>query len=289
MNEYGKPMAGLLLLMAVLTAAGACGSGGETPSSPEPPQEEPPDSGVWTLVWQDEFDGTSLDENRWSVQEGDGCDLGICGWGNNELQWYQEDNLNVANGFLTITARRESVGGKPYSSARIRSYRKGDWTYARVEFRARLPEGQGLWPAIWMLPTDDYYGGWAASGEIDIVELLGHEPNRVLGTLHYGGQWPANQQSGSSFTLNEGTFSEDFHTFALEWENGVIRWSVDGTLYQTQTHWSTSGGSFPAPFDKRFHLLLNVAVGGDLPGNPDSTTSFPQQMVVDWIRVYQRK
>ncbi len=276
-----------------LSVCVALGCGGAAvnpnPSEPEVPADEPADTGVWTLVWQDEFDGPGLDLTKWSVQSGDGCDLGICGWGNNELQWYQSENAVTANGILTITARREAVGGKPYTSARLRTSGKGDWTYARVEARARLPQGQGMWPALWMLPTDNVYGGWAASGEIDIMELLGHEPATVHGTLHYGGAWPNNVSSGESFTLPFGTFADDFHVFSLEWEEGVIRWFVDGALYQTQTHWSTSGFSFPAPFDRRFHLLLNLAVGGNWPGDPDATTEFPQHFEIDWVRVYQRR
>jgi beta-glucanase (GH16 family) len=155
--------------------------------------------------------------------------------------------------------------------------------------RAKLPAGRGLWPAIWMLPTEDKYGGWAASGEIDIMELLGQEPNIVYGTLHYGGSWPKNTHTGKSFVLPHGTFADDFHVFAIEWEAGVIRWYVDGTLYQTQTQWRSDGGPFPAPFDQSFHLILNVAVGGQWPGPPDAKTVFPQHMLVDYVRVYQRK
>lgn len=274
----------------VLLAAfvGGCGAqeGTNHPEAVEDP-DVPADT-VWTLVWQDEFDGAGLDPTRWSVQTGDGCDLGICGWGNNELQWYQADNATVADGVLTLTARREEAGGKSFTSARLRTAGKGDWKYARVEARARLPHGQGLWPAIWMLPTDARYGGWAASGEIDIMEFKGHEPATVHGTLHYGGEWPNNQSSGDSFTLPSGTFADAFHTFALEWEEGVFRWFVDEELYQTQTHWNTAGAPFPAPFDRRFHLLVNVAVGGRWPGDPDASTEFPQRMEIDWIRVYQR-
>ncbi len=274
----------------VLCAGLACGTG-SVATEPGPPSggEEPGGTGTWTLVWQDEFDGPVLDGGKWSVQTGDGCDLGICGWGNNERQWYQATNATVADGLLTITARREASGGRGYTSARIRSAGKGDWTYARIVVRARLPRGRGLWPAIWLLPTDEVYGGWAASGEIDLVELVGHEPATVHGTLHYGGAWPNNRSSGSSYTLREGIFADGFHTFALEWERGVIRWFVDDTLYQTQTQWSSSGGAFPAPFDRRFHLLLNVAVGGNWPGDPDETTVFPQRMEVDYVRVYQRR
>ena len=286
-----RAAAGALVLFATL----GLGCGTSTPSEPVDPgpgptdPTEPTDSATWTLVWSDEFDGASLDLTKWTPQLGDGCDLGICGWGNNELQWYQAENAVVADGLLTITAREESAGGKQYTSARLRTYRKGDWTYARVEARARLPVGQGLWPAIWMLPTDDVYGGWAASGEIDIMELVGDEPATVHGTLHYGGTWPNNRSSGDSFTLSSGTFADDFHTFAIEWEEGVIRWFVDGELYQTQRQWSTDVAPYPAPFDERFHLLVNVAVGGNWPGNPDASTTFPKTLEIDWIRVYQRR
>jgi hypothetical protein len=151
----------------------------------------------------------------------------------------------------------------------------------------KLPYGQGLWPAFWMLPTDWVYGGWAASGEIDIMELVGHAPNVVHGTIHYHGEWPENWSSGGSWTLPSGNFSDDFHVFALEWQEGIMRWYVDGIHYLTRTSWDTvAGAPFPAPFDQRFHLLLNVAVGGNWPGNPDPSTVFPQQMVVDYVRVY---
>ncbi len=244
-----------------------------------------PDSS-WTLVWSDEFEGSELDLEKWSVQTGDGCDQNLCGWGNNELQWYQADNIEVSGGYLTITARQESAGGRAYTSARIRTKGMGDWTYGRIDVRARLPTGRGLWPAIWMLPTENRYGGWAASGEIDIVELVGHEPDRVHGTLHYGGEWPDNVYSGAPFVLSSGSFADRFHTFTLEWEEGEFRWYVDGRHYQTQTEWFSAGQPFPAPFDQPFHLLLNVAVGGDWPGSPDARTTFPQSMVVEYVRVY---
>ncbi len=243
----------------------------------------------WQLVWSDEFDGDELDESKWSYQYGTGASEGLTGWGNNELQYYtdREDNIFVQNGNLHIVAREESYGGKNYTSARIRTIDNGDWRYGRFEIRAKMPIGQGIWPAIWMMPTDDVYGGWAASGEIDIMEYLGHEPDQVHGTLHYGGGWPDNVYSGDSYQLDEGTFSDDFHTFTLEWENGEMRWYVDGEHYQTQNHWYTQGHDFPAPFDQRFHMIMNVAVGGDWPGNPDHTTEFPQEMVIDYVRVYQ--
>lgn len=271
--------------LAASVFLGACG-GGADPATPSPDDEQDLDG--WSLVWQDEFDGSSLDASKWSVQVGDGCDQNLCGWGNNELQWYQAANATVDGGLLAITARRENVGGRAYTSARLRTAGKGDWTYGRVDVRARLPIGRGLWPAIWMLPTDQVYGTWAASGEIDIMELVGHEPNRVHGTLHYGGPAPANQFTGSSYTLPSGTFADAFHVFSMEWEEGEIRWYVDGQRTQTQTEWFSTGGPFPAPFDRRFHLVVNVAVGGNWPGNPDAATTFPQRMEIDWIRVYRR-
>ena len=242
---------------------------------------------TWELIWADEFDGTEVDQAKWTFQLGDGCP-DLCGWGNNELEWYQAENATVADGFLTITAKEEQAGGKNYTSARMRTINQGDWTYGRFEVRAKMPIGKGLWPAIWMLPTDpSIYGTWAASGEIDIMEYVGDKPAEVLGTIHYGAPWPGNQFSSNTFTLQQGTFNDDFHVFAVEWEQGKIRWYVDEVLYATQTSWSSTGGSFPAPFDVDFHLILNVAVGGNLPGDPDASTTFPQAMVVDYVRVFR--
>jgi beta-glucanase (GH16 family) len=241
----------------------------------------------YELVWQDEFNGSQLDLAKWEPQIGTGCPS-LCGWGNNELQYYRSENATVSGGFLTITAREETFGGQDYTSARLRTKNLGDWTYGRFEMRAKMPIGQGLRPAFWMLPTDETYGDWAASGEIDITEYVGHEPDKVYGTIHYGGPWPANQSSGNSFTLGSGSFNDDFHEFALEWDRCEMRWYVDGVLYAAQDNWSSSGGPYPAPFDERFHLLLNVAVGGNWPGPPDMSTVFPQEMVVDYVRVYQK-
>ena len=242
------------------------------------------DDDGYELVWSDEFDGTELDLDKWECQIGNGSG----GWGNNEKEYYRAENAVVADGYLTIIAKEESYSGYDYTSARIRTMNKGDWKYAKIEVRAKAPQGQGIWPAIWMMPTDNVYGGWAASGEIDIMEYLGHDTNTVYGTLHYGGSWPDNTSSGDNYSLSEGGFNEDFHIFTLIWEEGQIQWFVDGQLYQTQTSWYTSGHDFPAPFDERFHLILNEAVGGYWPGYPDSTTQFPQEFVIDYVRVYQK-
>ena len=240
----------------------------------------------WELVWSDEFEGTELDESKWSYQYGTGASEGLSGWGNAELQYYTDrpENIFVQDGRLHIVAREESHAGMNYTSARIRSIHQGDWRYGRFEIRAKLPKGQGLWPAIWMMPTDAVYGGWPASGEIDIMELVGHEPDVIYGTIHYG---PPHTYTNGSYTLDSGDFNEDFNTFAIEWEKGEIRWYVNDIHYHTETDWFSQGHSFPAPFEQRFHLLLNVAVGGNWPGSPDHTTEFPQQMVVDYVRVYQ--
>ena len=182
------------------------------------PQATPPG---WTLVWSDEFDGAALDTTKWEVQLGDGCDLGICGWGNGEFQNYTAENLSVGDGTLTITARQDiAEGDTSYTSSRIRTLGKGDWTYGRFEVRAKLPTGQGLWPAIWLLFSEPTYGQWAASGEIDIMEAIGSEPGEVFGTLHYGGEAPDNEFAGEARQLFSGTFNDDFYVFAVEWEQG---------------------------------------------------------------------
>lgn len=233
------------------------------------------------LVWLDRFYGDRLDLSKWNIE------VNTNGGGNNELQAYtsSEKNIRVKNGLLIIEACRENVNGRSYTSGRITSKHKGDWKYGRVRVRAKVPAGAGVWPAIWMLPTDNIYGTWAASGEIDIMELKGEEPGTVYGTLHYGGEWPHQKHSGDSFSLRSGSFWDDFHIFEVRWREGRIEWWIDGVHYQTQTNWITSGGEFPAPFDQRFHLILNVAVGGNFVESP-MNTQFPRQMLVDYVEVY---
>ena len=243
----------------------------------------------YEIVWSDEFNGTAVDPAKWEFQTGDGCP-NLCGWGNNELQYYRSENATVSGGLLTITAKRERFGGRDYTSARMRTLNRGEWTYGRIEMRAKMPIGRGLWPAFWMLPTDEVYGGWAASGEIDIVEYLGQNPDRSLAAIHYGGSWPANASWSSTFTLppGSGTYHDNFHDFAIEWGPRELRWYVDGNRVACQSHWYSTAGPYPAPFDQDFHLLLNMAVGGNLPGPPDASTQFPQQYVIDHVRVLQR-
>ncbi|MGK7390104.1 MAG: family 16 glycosylhydrolase [Candidatus Cyclobacteriaceae bacterium M2_1C_046] len=239
-----------------------------------------------TLVWSDEFDGTELDLTKWEPQIGDGCAEGICGWGNNELQYYKAENAVVSNGTLKIIAKKERVQSKAYTSARIRTKGLADFTFGRFEARIKLLHGQGLWPAFWMLSTNEPYGGWPQSGEIDIMELLGQNPEEILGTIHYGDPYPDNQHQGTDFKLYNSSFDQDFHVFAIEWEPGVIRWYVDDILYQTKTSDDVLPYNWPFDAGNQMHFLLNVAVGGNLPGSPDATTPFPSQMEVDYVRVY---
>ncbi len=240
----------------------------------------------WTLVWNDEFNSTSIDPDKWNHEN----------WWpayvNNELQSYSDDPAYsfLQAGNLNIVLRKANpfdVNNPAYTSARMNTAWKGDWTYGRFDIRAKLPFGQGLWPAIWMMPTQAVYGSWPVSGEIDIMELVGHNPDVVHGTIHYGGNPPNNSQSGRSYQLSQGDFSDDFHLFTLEWEAGELRWYVDGNHYQTLTDWYTIGGNWPAPFDQDFHIILNVALGGPWAGDPDQSTSFPQTMSVDYVRVFQ--
>jgi len=250
----------------------------------------PGDPLSWTLVWSDEFDAVQLDPEVWFFESGDGSQYGIPGWGNNELQWYLEDSAELSAGMLVITARQESVGGKSYTSARINTRDRFAFRYGRVEARIRFPGGQGVWPAFWMLPQDEVYGTWAASGEIDIVEavnLSGAGGNNVFGTIHYGGAFPANQSSSAGYLVPTDVTAE-FHTYALEWDSSTpaLRWYVDDVLYSTRNSWSSTAAAYPAPFDQNFYVLLNVAVGGNLPGPPNAATVFPVEMEVDYVRVY---
>lgn len=246
----------------------------------------PANAQEWELVWSDEFEGDELNLDNWSYQTGRGANYGLQpGWGNNELQWYtdSEDNIFVQDGKLHIRALEDA--DRDYTSARIRSFEKAEWTYGRFEARAKLPAGQGLWPAIWMLPTDEVYGGWPESGEIDILEAKGHQETTVYGSVHYGAPWPNNQFRTGTYELEDSNLTEEFHVFAIEWEPGIIRFYVDDTLYYLVT--PANLNPFNWPFDQDFHWLLNVAVGGNFSGNPDETTEFPQEMIVDYVRVYE--
>ncbi len=306
--------------------SGCGGSGASVPPVIVPPvavtPEAPPN---WKLVWQDEFSSTVPDNKKWSFE------INCAGGGNAEKQCYtnKKDNVFIENGVLHIVAKAELFSGpaahddapdynpavtvsRNFTSGRLRSRQLADFKYGRFEIRAKLPRGQGSWPAIWMLPTEWKYGGWASSGEIDIMEAVnlgtptdaagatGAE-RRVHGTLHYGRTAPGNVYTGTSYLLPGGKNpADDFHLYALEWEEGEIRWYVDNVHYATQRQWYSQhkdaegnwvNAPTAAPFDQKFHLLLNLAVGGNWPENVNNkgvdTSVFPQSMLIDYVRVYE--
>lgn len=235
-----------------------------------------------SLVWSDEFNGTTLDLSAWQHEIGNGQG----GWGNNELQYYRPENTTVSGGYLVIEARRETFSGYAYTSSRIISKGKKEFKYGRIDMRAALPEGQGIWPALWMLGGDIGTVGWPACGEIDIMELVGHQAGTVHGTAHYGASVAQHGYKGSNITLPNGEkFAQKFHVFSLEWVENSMKWYVDDQLFYTFT--SADTGGQPYPFNDNFFFIFNLAVGGNWPGNPDGTTQFPQQMIVDYVRVFQ--
>lgn len=257
-------------------------------SNPAPLQAS---SSPWTLVWSDEFngaDGSAPDGSRWTVETGGN------GWGNHELEYYTNrlQNIQTQAGKLVITARHEGYSDDKgvlfgYTSARIKTLHKFEQAYGRFEARIRIPRGQGIWPAFWMLGNDIDSKPWPACGEIDIMENIGKEPATVHGTIH-GPGYSGEKGIGSAFTVPAGkNFTDDFHIYAVEWQPNVIRFYVDDHLYATRTPADLPSGA-KWVYDHPFFILLNVAVGGDWPGSPDVTTKFPQSMLIDYVRVYKR-
>ncbi len=236
----------------------------------------------YKLVWNDEFNGSVLDTSKWIFEHG----TGYHGWGNNELEYYTDrpENVRVKDGDLVIEARKGNFKGSQYSSARIKTAFKGDWKFGKVEARIKLPVGQGIWPAFWMMPTDNVYGRWPKSGEIDIMEMIGKNPATVYGTVHYGEQ--THHQKGGNYKISKGILHDGFHNYAIQWQPDKIQWLFDGKPYYQVTTDSLKPDLWP--FKQRFYIILNLAVGGQWPGNPDSTTVFPQKMLVDYVRVYQQ-
>ncbi len=243
----------------------------------------------YELLWNDEFSGEELDSTIWNRQ------VRQPGATNQELQAYtaSDNNIFLRNGKLVLKAIKSDRFGKDYyTSGKVTTANKKDFTYGKVVVSARVPEGQGLWPAIWMMPTkENLYGQWPRCGEIDIMEYLGHQPDVAYTTIHYGN--PHGEQQGK-LKLEEGTFSDGFHEYSVEWEPGELRFYVDGVNTLTANDWFTAndGGEakpYPAPFDQDFYLQLNLAVGGSWPGNPDETTDFEKaEFVIDYVRVYQK-
>jgi len=268
----------LSLALVAMYPTLACRADQQGPAAVDPGTPQPPPA--WRLVWHDEFDGAVLDTTKWVRETGGN------GWGNAELEFYTDrvENARLENGYLVIEARHEPFGNQAYTSARLKTQGLGAWKYGRIEARIQIPRGQGLWPAFWMLGDDIAQVGWPTCGEMDIMENIGKEPGTVHGTVHGPGYSGANGIS-SAYALTSGAFADSFHVFAIEWQPSVIQWFVDGALYKTVLPANLPGRWV---YDHPFFILLNVAVGGYWPGNPDSTTVFPQTMRVDYVRVYQR-
>ena len=237
----------------------------------------------YTLVWNDEFNGTSL-SNDWVCEIGNGQAQGIPGWGNNELQYYRQENIEVTGGYALIKAKQESFGGYTYTSARAKTQGIQSFEKGRIDIRAALPYGQGIWPALWMLGDNISSVGWPACGEIDIMELVGgpNGDNKTHGTVHWEDQG-AHADYGGSNTLGSGIFADEFHVFSIIWDNNQIVWLRDDIQYHVVNITSPE----MTEFHQNFFLIMNIAVGGTWPGNPDQTTVFPQTMAVDYIRIFQ--
>lgn len=237
----------------------------------------------YTLVWSDEFSGNNLDLSAWNQETGTGSG----GWGNNELESYTNSlkNTFVSNGNLIIEARRENIGASGYSSGRMTTQNKKFFKFGRIDMRAKLPVGKGIWPALWMLGTNISSAGWPACGEIDIMELIGTTPSTVFGTLHWSSIAGAHVSKGTSYKLLSGDYSKEFHVYSIIWGENYIQWLVDDQKYLDIS--ISDLGVAPYPFNATQFFIFNVAVGGNWPGPPDNTTEFPQRMFVDYVRVFQ--
>lgn len=273
-----------VLLLAVVLLTG-CG-GSSSPQAAPPPAT----GGTWVLSWSDEFsgaNGSAPDPAKWTY------DLGGSGWGNNELETYtnRTQNAQVQDGNLVIAALKETYSGsdgisRDYTSARLKTQGLFSQTNGRFEARIKIPYGQGLWPAFWMMGNSITSAGWPNCGELDIMENVGRLPSTIYGTIH-GPGYSGGSGLTASTTLSSGKFSDDFHVYAVEWEGTQIRFYLDGQLFGTRTSADIPAGTVWV-FDSPFFMILNVAVGGNWPGSPDGTTTFPQKMLVDYVRVYKR-
>jgi beta-glucanase (GH16 family) len=235
----------------------------------------------YTLVWNDEFAGNNLSSD-WTYDIG----TGNWGWGNNELQYYRSENATVGDGFLTITAKQENFGGQNYTSSRIKTQGLKSFKRGRIDIRAKLPFGKGMWPALWMLGDNISSVSWPACGEIDIMEITGGGvagDKTVYGTIHWQDNNGNRAQFGGNNVLNSGRFSDEFHVFSIIWDANSIRWLRDDIQY----HVADLTPSDMTEFNQNFFFIFNVAVGGNWPGSPDATTVFPQTMLVDYVRVFQ--
>ncbi len=279
-----KRMLMLILAGILLLSACAAPTPAPTPTATVPPTAAPSptygwDPAGWTLAWSDEFDGEAIDLTNWVF------DKGGSGWGNVEMEYYTDrpENARLDNGMLVITALAEDYEGLPYTSARMNSRKLREFTYGRVEARMKLPYGQGIWPAFWMLGSG---GGWPYAGEIDIMEFIGKTPDTVYQTIH-GPGYSGGKNVGNRYPMTVESLKNDFHVFAIEWAENEIKWFVDDQqVFMVTPELIPAGTEWV--FNHDFFIILNVAVGGGWPGYPDSTTVFPQQLLVDYVRVYQK-
>jgi beta-glucanase (GH16 family) len=268
---HGMRLACLFALLLALNALGGV------------PPTDPPG---WKLVWSDDFkqpDGSAPDPAKW------GCEIGGNGWGNNEREYYtaRTNNVRIEDGKLVIEAREENFGGRSITSARLLTKGKCSWTYGRFEARIKIPRGQGIWPAFWMLGTNIDSAGWPGCAEIDIMENIGKEPGKIHGTVHGPGYSGGNGIGGPVTLPGGAAMADDFHVFAVECDTNDIRWFLDGRQYFEVTPAKLPSGARWVFNEPKF-LLLNLAVGGYWPGYPDATTVFPQRMTVDYVRVYRK-
>jgi beta-glucanase (GH16 family) len=287
MTKFRLTPSVVLILLAAAPLLFSCGGGAML---------QPPPTTGFTLVWSDEFngaDGTSPDASKWTYDTG----VGGNGWGNNELETYtnRTKNAQIMGGNLVITAVKETYAdpsdsvSRNYTSARMKTQGLFSQAYGRFEARIKIPAGQGMWPAFWMLGNNIGSIGWPKCGEVDIMENIGKEPGTVHGSLHGPGTASNTSDATAPFRLPAGqNFSDDFHLYAVEWEPATVRFYVDENLYATftQSQWPAVG---VWPFDHPFFILLNLAVGGTWPASPDNSTVFPQQMLVDYVRVYTKQ
>jgi beta-glucanase (GH16 family) len=249
-------------------------------SIPEEGPDSPTSYDGYTLTWADEFDDASSMTTNYVHELGSLYN----GWGNNELQFYQRENTIIGDGHMIIEARRESTGGLNYTSSRVITKGRRTFTTGRIDVRAAMPEGQGIWPAIWMLGTNIDEVGWPACGEIDIMEMLGHETNTLHGTVHFANASGSHQFTGNDVNVPDG-LNGRFNVFTVIWTSAYLEWRLNNVTYHRVER--SALGSSAAILDQPQYLLFNVAVGGNWPGNPDATTTFPQRMYVDYVRVFQ--
>jgi hypothetical protein len=239
----------------------------------------------YILQWSDEFNDRNVNAGNWKFETGTGSN----GWGNNELENYtsRQQNVFVSEGNLVIEARQEAYSGSNYTSARMISQGLQEFQYGHIDIRAKLPVAKGMWPAIWMLGSDISQASWPACGEIDIMELVGQYPSRCTSTLHWANNAGEDTYKNKDYNLLSGDFSQRFHVFSADWQKDTVSFSVDGNLFLTITN--NDIAPYNNPFNSSFFFILNVAVGGNWPGPPDNTTSFPQRMFVDYVRVFSKQ